>query len=69
MHPFQRSDLIEQLIITRHVVLRFPAKVRMGKEAEDAKAIVDGDHHQALGSQPFAGVKGAGPVREGAAVQ
>ena len=71
LHPAQRRGLIEQPVVARCVVRRLLRQFRVGEEAEDAEAVVNGDGHDAAAGHALAVVArlGAVPGHEPAAVK
>src|SRR5437764_14649022 len=53
LNPFQRSQLIQQTIITGGMVGRLSRQFRVGKEAEHAYAVVDADKYNTFSGHGF----------------
>ena len=58
LHPLQRRDLIVQPLVARSAVGGFRAERRVGEEAEQTQAVVDGHQHHAVPRQLLTIVEG-----------
>src|SRR5687767_13826539 len=68
LHPAQRLDLVEQAVIARGSLRRFPGERGMSEKAERAEAVVD-RHHDDTKRCENSRVVATATVRERSAVQ
>ena len=60
LHPLEGRDLVEQRVVARRAVLGLRGQRRMGEQAEDVEAVVDGHDHHALAGEVGAVVQRLG---------